>query len=287
MCSIGGFISEKGLQPDRALKLAEALLHYGSARGNQSAGVFVDGITLKRAVSADAFIDGAEFGALFAHDKPVNIVLTHTRQPTCGGLGDAQAQPFTHGKVASVHNGMIDPDIMKQWNIKKPSGVDSELIATFVAQYGPHKLGKFIGSTTGPSAVAVYHDGSVYLMRSGNPLYTYSFGLDNGDHVTVFGSTSYIVERAACNVWLMSPGMNANSIDENQLYKATPKTIQKIGKPIPVRLECYGMGFGLGYSHHWPDTDKLTIRHEFGGKKRRGKRTLNDELKGMGYEFSE
>src|SRR5882757_4969714 len=140
MCGIAGFYTTKPLDPVHARLLANALLYYSGDRGKQSAGVYVDGQVLKRAIEPAALYSSSEYLALF--QNPVKLCLVHTRQPTSGGRGDTHAQPFVSGTVATIHNGIIgnEKEIREKFGIDNPSGVDSELVATFVAKHGVSKL---------------------------------------------------------------------------------------------------------------------------------------------------
>lgn len=175
MCSIGGFITKnKGLSPEVASRLAASLLHHGTDRGSQSGGTFTwDGVRrtyLKQAVHPTKVSKHLHWGQLFT--RPVEVCFTHTRMPTCGGRGDAQAQPFWKGKTVCVHNGWYANhlELREVYELRNPSGVDSELVREWITRYGIDALPHFITETEGPSAIAMWDNGEVYLTRSGNPL---------------------------------------------------------------------------------------------------------------------
>lgn len=193
MCSISGWLSQKPLSTYISTNLARALIYYGQERGRQSAGIYFNGQLHKAAMDPEDFIDTLTFDEVFTTEAPVgegNICLMHTRQPTCGGLGDEQAQPFVKGDAVTVHNGWYfdTHGIKTQFNIKKPSGVDSELACTYIAQYGPMKLPEFIKNSSGASAIACKWKDELYLMRSGNPI-VYCTVPMRGNKLLVFAST--------------------------------------------------------------------------------------------------
>lgn len=250
MCGIAGFICSQPLPRNTARALSEALLWYSAERGQQSAGIYVNGRTLKRAIDPGSFIELSAFHNLF--DKPPTVALLHTRQPTCGGLGDAQAQPFQRGGTVTIHNGMVweCSEVKAQWGIKKPSGVDSELICSFVAKLGGERLPEFLESSYTLSAVAAWHQQKLYLMRDGNPT-SYTFlNLADGSRLFAFASTEGILEAALGHCWLLPSGLNIQSTSDGQLYHATPAALTPIGKPIKSGFSHLPYGASLGKRYY-------------------------------------
>lgn len=259
MCSISGFVAEKPLNTYTATRLATALLFYGRDRGKQSAGVWADGRLLKKAIDPADLAETPEFFTdLFPPSTPIKMALIHTRQPTCGERGDDQAQPFVgpdrvgDAPVVAIHNGMISnhEELQKRWGIEMPSGVDSELVTSFVRKFGPFKLPRFIRSMNGSAAIAVYWRGSVYLMRESNPIETFTVKLRDDSRVTVFGSTQHLIQRAIQYVWLMDCYVGTTSLKERQLHILDGKGPDKLGVPItyhrPAQSRVYRAGYG-GY----------------------------------------
>lgn len=241
MCSIGGFLSSKPLPFRIAGGLADALLYYGSARGQQSAGVYVDGRIVKRAVSPDKLIAHTDYNTLFK--EPVTLCLTHTRQPTCGGRGDDQAQPFRAGGTVSVHNGMFHDSkaLAKKFGIPKTSGVDSELVATYVHDKGIETLGDFLDEATGCAAVAVVHKGQLYLARDSNPISHIFIKMGDTD-ILAFASTDDILMKAIRYVWLWPDTSRPMSVPSGHVHLATPKELTEVGSPFGRSI--YGTGSG-------------------------------------------
>jgi hypothetical protein len=232
MCSIAGFICRKPLNSEQAHALSMALLWYGRDRGSQSAGVFLETATkellLKQAADPADFIFTEEFDGLFKED--VLSALLHTRQPTCGGRGDAQAQPFRRRDTVSVHNGYYFDikGIRDKWGLTKKSGVDSELIADFVETYGINMLPKFLNSTDGPSAIAVRHKGKLYLAREQNPIHWARLELYDND-ILVFASTETQV-RSAMDFTFLNSGFKVHSLHPSRVYKVDAVGNHKMGK---------------------------------------------------------
>jgi hypothetical protein len=227
VCSIAGFISDAPLERSIARSLCHALLYYGAERGNQSAGIYVNGRLAKRAMAPDAFTESSEFFNLFESDP--SYALLHTRMPTCGGVGDAQAQPFEVNGTVSVHNGMYFnvAGIRHEWTLKKKSGVDSELVTRFVSSYGINRLPRFLESADGPSAVAVRYRDKLYLMRAGNPIVYATLAVE-GTNLLVFASTSQQLMRALAYCWLLPSGIKARECASHVLLEASASGLRKL-----------------------------------------------------------
>jgi hypothetical protein len=227
MCSIGGFISNPPLDPATARLLCRALIHYGQTRGQQSAGIYANGTVYKRAQSPATFIAARrKLNELFT--APVAVALTHTRAPTSGGLGHAQAQPFRKNNTVTVHNGWISncDDLLTRWQLRKDAGVDSELITAFVAQFGPEMLPDFLDSTKGTVATAVLHNGKLYVARDGNPLEYLRLTLHDDTKITVFGSTEEQVRLASAMCWLLPATYNRTiTLQSSEVFELTPDAL--------------------------------------------------------------
>lgn len=222
MCGIAGWISNKPLDKETSKLLSEALLFYASERGAQSAGIWTpDNGLLKKAVHPKQFVKSHNFMTYWKHES--KICLLHTRQPTCGARGDAQAQPFDHGDTVTVHNGWYHnaKPLRDQWKLNKTSGVDSELACEFIEAYGIKKLPEFIESGYGSSALGIYNNGKLFVYRDGNPLSIVHLSFDGGLKLAIFASTSELLESALKYLWLM-PLVQYRSIKEHKLYELTP-----------------------------------------------------------------
>lgn len=256
MCSIGGFISKEPLDPEDAERLCQALIYYGRDRGQQSAGVYVNGKLLKKACDPWSFTHTQEFRDLFVDGA--KMALTHTRTPTCGGLGDEQAQPFKGEHVVTVHNGHFSmlKELKEQWNITKPSGVDSELVATFIDNHGIHKLHEFLDSAIGSAAIgAIVKDPGtqedwMFLMRDSNPTWSVHFKIGKDNEICIFGSTRDQVTWAARYVFLVNAWLDrdADPTDDGQLYLVEPSGLQKV-KDCRTKIRTY-KGYSGGTM--WP-----------------------------------
>lgn len=231
MCGIAGFYSRVGLEPYWAKALGRAFLYYASTRGNQSGGAFVDGRIAKRATEPYKFALSDEFGALFPDDAVAHVGLFHTRQPTSGGRGDTHAQPFVNGAVATAHNGVItnEHELRVKFGIDNPSGVDSELVTSFVAKHGISKLAEFIEAMDGSAALAMVVDERLYLARHSNPLsYTYVTQAD-GSKVLAFASTGEILMNALRYIWLLPAGTSPSILRENQAFRVKTGELREAG----------------------------------------------------------
>jgi len=261
MCSISGFISSQPIAKKTASRLCSALLFYGSVRGSQSSGIWINNHLLKKAESPDDFIYSPEFSNVF--DRGPTIALMHTRQPTSGGLGDAQAQPFKVGNTVTVHNGYFHniTELKNKWSIQKKSGVDSELVTQFIESYGINMLPKFLASSEGPSAFAIHHNGELYLMRDTNPIHVANLDMKNGTKLTIFASTADIIHDALKYCWLIESNVRANMIKEGILFhlnregvleKLSEKTSSKFYSRVCRGHSSYS-SCGDNYPHWWKE----------------------------------
>lgn len=226
MCSINGFISQKPISKLLAKRLSSALIYYGSVRGNQSAGVYSNGFVAKQAIEPAKFISTDSFGAAFSQDT--SLVLGHTRFPTCGKETDKQAQPFTGSSTITVHNGWYTnmSELKSKWDVSKPSGVDSELVTSFIDSYGIMMLPSFLASTSGPSAIAALYNGELYLAASGNPI-AYCALTFEGNQILVFASTAEIL-LSALSYCFLSLKFDVKTLEDGFMYRATPKRVKVI-----------------------------------------------------------
>lgn len=277
MCSISGFLSAAPLSHSATLRLMRALLYYGRSRGAQSTGLALLTSTgihlLKEATDPDDFVFSEAFEDLFAK-LPANTQITgalgHTRQPTCGGLGNDQAQPFVSGQTATVHNGYYHDfkAIKTAHEIDKPSGVDSELVCSYVAKHGIATLPTFIASTDGPSAIACFHEGAMYMMRVSNPTVLATFPLGNSNRLSVFASTANQLTDALRYCWLFHSTPSTITPTEGILYQLTPSGLVAISTaPVsyagrPTTIIRYPQGYhgdwhtrGNRFHHHCPSAN--------------------------------
>jgi hypothetical protein len=229
MCSIGGFISAVPLEKETAKRLCRALLFFGSSRGQQSAGIYVNKKLYKRAIHPAEFIYDDAFDELFDIDP--SCALVHTRQPTSGGTGNEQAHPFWIGNTISVHNGGIFncAELKKKWSLEKPSGVDSELVTAAIEAYGIAKLPEIIKDVSGSAAIATIHNDELYLMRDGNPLEYYEIKLTHADGTTsnllVFASTMSQLKDAIQHCWLMRNLGTSITLPSAKIFKCSPSGV--------------------------------------------------------------
>lgn len=226
MCSIAGFISKQPLSNYYAQRLSSALLYHGADRGKQSSGIFIKGtemVMAKKATSPFEFIKSDEFYNLWHNeDRKATIVLCHTRQPTSGGTGDAQAHPFWVGNTVAVHNGGIYnvKELRQKYQLTKDSGVDSEIICSAMDKLGPKGLADVISDMSGNASVAILHNDELYVGCDGNPFEYFTFELGDENSVTVFASTSAMIQQALHHVWLFEDcRMKTESLPKMQLFK--------------------------------------------------------------------
>lgn len=245
MCSIAGWITPSPLSPESARRLAQGLLYFGMDRGQQSAGVLWGGTLLRRAMRPDDFIFTKEFIDLFATSSGSPICLLHTRQPTSGGTGDEQAQPFVRGKAATVHNGWFwnCSEVKAEFSLRKKSGVDSELVTAWVNAYGPESLPEFIESTEGSSAIACKHEENLFLIRDGNPIVTAQLKLGTGQPILLFASTAKQLISALRYTYLFTD-VRVQEMKEGVLFHATPAGLEQLtSKKVSHSWTSYGVGW--------------------------------------------
>jgi len=231
MCSIGGFICSKPLQAHTSRRLAAALLFFGVNRGRQSSGIFVNNRLFKKAQDAEQFVFEDAFSALF--DGPVQKCLVHNRQPTSGGLGDEQAHPFWVGETITAHNGWLSnyKELAEKFELKKPSGVDSELLAAAMEKLGPAGMSEFMKHVSGTASLAAIHKDELYLGRDGNPLEYYALDVivEDGSaaNLLIFGSTEPQVVRAINYVWLIPNMKRTITLPEDKLFHVSAQGVLK------------------------------------------------------------
>lgn len=243
MCSIGGFVANRPF--DEAKRLAEALLWYGQVRGSQSGGVWLadgrddDGVVVKRAMDPCRLVGIEAFDKAF--DRPVSRVLTHTRQPTCGGRGDDQAQPFVAEKIVSVHNGMISNQeyLKREFGIDMPSGVDSELVTTYVNKHTILNINDFFTKATGVSAIGVRTPTGIYIMKDGNPLEYITLIFNKGFELTAFASTEEILMNALRFVFLIPQRLRSKTLGPEQIHRVEAHAVTPMGDKMRKPWKTY------------------------------------------------
>lgn len=234
MCGIAGWISNKPLESRIARDLAQALLFYAEERGDQSAGIWRErnGL-LKKAENAFDFIESKAFDAYWVKNNS-KVCLLHTRQPTCGGRGDEQAQPFITGDSATIHNGWYTNAIVLKnlYGLTKSSTVDSQLVSELVETYGVHKLPEFLSEAHGASAIAAYAKGKLFLIRDTNPLCFTTLKFNNGLKIAIFASTPKILTCAIRNIWLIQD-LLVTDVKPGKLWQLLPTGAIGTGHKIP------------------------------------------------------
>lgn len=261
MCSIGGFISDRPLPAATCQRLASALLFFGEERGRQSSGIYINNKLFKKAEAANKVVFSPAFAELF--DAPASLCLVHNRQPTCGGQGDEQAHPFWVGNTVGIHNGWLTncSELIKKWQLEKPSGVDSELLAAAMDKLGPLGFSKFMNDVSGNASVAMLHHGELYLGRDGNPLEYLNMDVEFSDgktSVTLFGSTEPQVLKTFNHCWLLNSYRRTITLPQQKLFHISASgAIKDIGefKTAPRTTVAYeGSRDDWGsedYSHHF------------------------------------
>src|SRR3954468_769836 len=141
MCGIVGYVGAKQCAPI----LVEGLrrLEY---RGYDSAGLAVHtgrGVEIVRAVGKLTNLDGA----LKKNPLAGTVGIGHTRWATHGRPSEANAHPHVAGRVAVVHNGIIENHVdlrhaLEAKGVKFSSDTDTEIVAHLVdeAIKSGHKL---------------------------------------------------------------------------------------------------------------------------------------------------
>lgn len=250
MCSIAGFVSNKPITGWAADRLITALLYYGAERGDQSAGVYVNGKVCKKAIDPYALACDDEYLKLV--EKPTQLALVHTRFPTCGGEDDPQAQPFEVDGTVSIHNGWFSNmhELKRIFNIKKPTGVDSELVTQFVHSYGINKLPQFLKCTYGCSACAVLYKEELYLIRSGNPTNYTIVDLSDGNSIFIFASTGRILRDAVRYAWLLPAEHPIHETKEGVLLRVSPEGLTTISEKIRTKTPSWVYSYDDHYFTH-------------------------------------
>ena len=178
MCGIFGAINHHSVAPDLIEGLAR--LEY---RGYDSAGVatVVDGRIERRRAAGPIqalrdFVDGRPLGG--------HLGIAHTRWATHGAANEQNAHPHVVGRVAVVHNGIVENfhelrDQLREAGVVFASDTDTELIAHLIAQaydagLSPRRaLRTACARIEGSYALAVLfadRDDRILVTRRGSPL---------------------------------------------------------------------------------------------------------------------
>lgn len=236
MCCISGFWSPKPINPTTARDLARLLLVFGMNRGVDSSGVYSAGKLFKRVMDGLDLSSAPGFERVMS--RPTKLVLCHNRMPTCGSIGRAQAQPFRHGNIVTVHNGWYSnmTQLKRLWSVKKPSGVDSELVASVASEHGIEKLPEFLADSVGSSAIAVAQGDRLFLLRDSNPTAYAIIG-----NLFIFASTTEIL-RGAVELVFRRHKVAYSVTPEDQLLEVTTAGLKVLGH-VPQR---YGYPWAHG-----------------------------------------
>ncbi|MBP7095828.1 MAG: glutamine--fructose-6-phosphate transaminase (isomerizing) [Spirochaetia bacterium] len=181
MCGIVGYTGPR--QASRILVEGLKRLEY---RGYDSAGIAVqrpaDAGSPLAVIKRKGKI--AELRSAVPKDLPGTCGIGHTRWATHGGVTDANAHPHcdASGKVAVVHNGIIENHVALRETLEKEGAVfksetDSEVIAHLVAFYYKGDLEEALRAAlrhlTGTYGIACIHSdepGRIVGARNGSPL---------------------------------------------------------------------------------------------------------------------
>jgi len=257
LCSIGGAVFKDGLSPDETHRLANALLFFGRNRGDQSAGLWMEGMggpPFKRATDVASLINSTAYKNLFKNVQPQKrlVLLTHTRLPTHGGRTDADAQPFKAGDTVTIHNGMIsnDDQLDRQFQLKRKTEVDSEVFTRYINRYGMRNLPKFMKSLSGSLAVVAYKAGRLYAFRDGNPLIV----AEIKDEGLIWGSTKTMVEAAMIAVWGYMPEHKMIELKEDAIYALRDRGV--VERLATFRIRPYQYNWN---SKHWSEEDGIQV----------------------------
>lgn len=253
MCSIGGAVFKEGLTPDEALRLANALLFFGRDRGDQSAGLWIEGMggpPFKRATDVASLINSTAYKNLFNNVQPQKrfVLLTHTRLPTCGGRTDADAQPFKAGDTVTIHNGMISnpSQLDRQFKLKRRTLVDSEVFTRYINRYGMRNLPKFLKAMSGSMAVVAYKAGRLYAFRDGNPMWVATIK----DEGLIWASTKEMLHNAMVAIYGYIPEHHMAELKEDTIYAFRDRGVVERLATFRTRP----------YSYSWTCDDEFDIR---------------------------
>jgi predicted glutamine amidotransferase len=200
MCGICG-IRRFGPEPINAEQI-KVLLIGNERRGNQATGVALqqaDGSVqvFKTDDPANAFVILPEFNAFLEENlrKDTLTVLGHTRAATKGHPSKNQNNhPMWDGKVALVHNGMVNNDdfLFGDLKLERSAETDSDIFRAILSSAGfttkgTNLLNRVVGSAA-IAAVSTEYPGKLFLARSGNPIVIASTSSDGNSGHMVWSS---------------------------------------------------------------------------------------------------
>ena len=207
MCGLVGFIGPAISKND---DIFADLLFLDTVRGKDSTGVTcvaVDGSTtsFKALGLPDNLFQDKDFRKALLRQN--NIVMGHNRFATKGNVNEANAHPFTHGRITGMHNGTLVGD----WRLDnyQDFDTDSEAIMYNIAKDGIEETYKKI---EGAAALSYYDDEeqTLNLITNGRrPLYLATLK----DRPGMF----YASEQ-----WMLNAAITRNEIAVNMYYRPNP-----------------------------------------------------------------
>lgn len=223
MCGLVGVIGNTNSALKR--KMFKTMLWLDTIRGKDSTGVFaVDGegevVTMKRACTAEEFLDSKKVDAFLAQSNPYSAIIGHNRAATVGKVNSRNAHPFEHGDITLVHNGTLRNH--KTLDSAKDHTVDSEMLCDDINRNGWKQT---IEGVDGAFAV-IWHDKSNntlnFMKNSERPLWGAMIsdydrnGQPVGSCMFALASEQWMLEVAAVKSQLMIIGSASRIPDFNQ-----------------------------------------------------------------------
>jgi len=179
------------------------------------------------------------------------IGIGHTRWATHGEPSEVNAHPHIVGKIALVHNGIIENylELKEKYGFLATSQTDSEILAHLINEFYStdllHAVMKATALCKGTYAIAVLHEESkeIVVARNGSPLL---IGLGDGEYF-VSSDVSGVIEHTNKVVYLDDLEYARLSFTGAQFFDCRGNKITKEETLVNWDVESVQKG---GYQHY-------------------------------------
>lgn len=197
MCGVIGASFKFATEEDA--ELVERVILQSKIRGLHATGITYlkngELHTVKGSVPADEFLRTNPIVDMIDRsysDCHKLILIAHTRYSTSDLRYN---QPFSNGKTAIVHNGVVSQEPMHKWKYETATANDSELILRSI-EYKQHPLEDFPDASM--AVVQLDRDGTLRGYRNGSRPLWYASARPSS---LLFASTKDILVRAGINAF--------------------------------------------------------------------------------------
>lgn len=236
MCGILGFMTDKPSAENATY--FKRILYLSESRGAEATGIcYINKekpIIEKEPVAASDFIK-ANLPKHMNSLAKAKIALGHTRYPTQGSPKDNNNNhPLESKNWILIHNGSVT-GMTRLNNYEYKGKVDSEVLLSYIEEYGLEKGLPHVGRGTASVAVMNKNElNAVYLWRETNPIV---LAYDEDTKTLFFASQEEFLEKSLTNKLVLFSSFRREKLIENLLVKITinPLDVEKLGYITVVR----------------------------------------------------